>query len=72
MGLQLFRRKVLCAAEFPPNLCEVFGLFSPRLQTNAVEKALTAVSEKASRGDTKLCSHKLSVSPKSAYLYLHG
>jgi len=34
----------------PQRLVEDFGLF--------VRKALTAVSEKASRGDTNLCSHK--------------
>jgi hypothetical protein len=35
---------------------EDFGLFSPF----AAEKALTAVSEKCSRCDTRSCSHKTS------------
>jgi len=35
-----------------PNLCEYFGLFS-------LEKSFDIVEKKYSRGDTKLCSHKL-------------
>ena len=44
----------------PLNLCEDFGLFPSG-------KALTAVSEKASRGDTNLCSNKL-----NSVAYLHS
>jgi len=40
-------------AVIPPNFCEDFGLFPSG-------KALTTVSEKASRRDTRRCSHKIS------------